>query len=62
MDLAELFGRDPADLSKQDRREIVEALRDRRHTFNNTGKSQKVTTKAAAPAKVDLSGLPEVEL
>lgn len=33
-DLAELFARDPRDLTRDDIREIVAAFRERRHLFN----------------------------
>jgi hypothetical protein len=54
-DLAELFERDPLQLSDQDIDRIIADLRERRKTFNTTGK-------AAKPKAKPTSTIPGLEI
>ena len=57
-DLAELFARDPLQLSKQDIRSIVEEMRKSRHAFN-AGNAKAGTTKPKTEKQKTIASLAE---
>lgn len=64
-DLADLFARDPRDLTRDDIREIVKGFRERRHLFNKGNlkagstkpKTEKQKVAAELSKKLDLGDL-----
>jgi hypothetical protein len=58
-DLAELFARDPRDLTRADIEEIVKGFRERRHLFTagNMSAGKTKTVKVDQSKVVDLGGL-----